>query len=74
MKKLFVVLVAAAFCFGAMSCSKVCSCTEKTTNFTVSDIDLKGQSVYKNCNEYQKALNDAAILIGEDQKWECTSK
>jgi len=70
-KLLFVLFIGGAFIL-ATSCSKVCSCTEKVSETTVPDVDLKGQSVYKNCKDYEKALNDAAA--GLDQDWVCTSK
>jgi hypothetical protein len=73
MKKTFLLLAGCALIAFA-SCAKVCSCTEKNSNVTVSDVDLKGQSVYKNCTEYQKALNDTAAGAGLDQNWSCTAK
>jgi len=69
MKKL-IIFAAIAFMVSFAACSKICSCTEKGKNQTLEDFDLKTQSTYKDCTEFQEALNSKV----ETHNWECISK
>jgi hypothetical protein len=77
MKKLFVVFVAAAFCFGAVSCKKDCTCA--LTGNEAFDEMVKGIPGFQTEWTYEKISKSDCDAIAMptlpendwDLKWNC---
>ena len=72
MKKLTAIFTAITLVVSLASCSKVCSCREKTNELLLPDIEIsKFSKEYKSCSAYQDTLNKNDTAMHE---WECSLK